>query len=159
MANTDRLELSNDIGGTKPRIHYISYGQDGNITATTALGVFTAPQAGRISGSHLSCKTYPTTNDRTLSVDLQKVSGANAAVSVFSTVPAFAATAGGSGQKSTDVGGTGITAGVLKTDGTATLAAGDTVVLVAAAAGSNGTIGTGLTFTFEFIPFATPSNG
>lgn len=129
--------------------------QTGNFSALTASPIFVAPFACRVASVNLTALTFPTTSDRTATCTVKKVSGTTAATTICSTEAAFAATAGGSGVKSTLTGGTGITSAVLKTDGTATLAAGDMLTVDTAFAGSNGTIGTGCTVTVEIVPLYT----
>jgi hypothetical protein len=139
-----QISLTNDAAGSNDVIHYFHYNVGGNLTAATGVPIGVMPRAGKIVSYGFGVQTYPTTSDRTLAVTVKKISGASAAATVSTTEGAFAATAGASGQKSTFVGGTGITAPVLSTGAASTVAAGDQLEVTVAVAGANGTIGTGL---------------
>jgi hypothetical protein len=139
-----QLTLTNDAAGSSDVIHYFRYDVPGNLTAATGAAMGVMPRPGKIVSYGFATQTFPTTSDRTLAVTVKKISGASAAATVSTTEGAYAATAGGSGQKSTFVGGTGITAPVLSTGAAANFIAGDQLEATVAVAGSNGTLGTGL---------------
>lgn len=150
MANL--LNLTNDALGYREEIKYFSYGPAGNITAVTDAPVFMAPYAGTIVSVDLSAQTFPVSTDRTLSATVKKLVTAGTSTAVCTTDPAFALTASGTGMRSTLNAGTGITAAVVKSDGTQVIAAGTMVTTTVAIAGSNGTLGTGVVVTIGFKP-------
>jgi hypothetical protein len=139
-----QLTLTNDAAGSNDVIHYFHYNVAGNLTAATGAPFGVMPRPGKIVSYGFGVQTYPATSDRTLAVTVKKISGASAAATVSTTEGTFAATAGGTGQKSTFVGGTGIVAPVLSTGAAANFVAGDQLEATVAVAGANGTIGTGL---------------
>jgi hypothetical protein len=145
-----KVFLSNDAIGITEEEVVVTQNVSGNLTAITAAPLFICPTAGKIKSVWVGCGTYPATTDRTLTVTFLK----NAAA-LCGTDAAWASTAGSSrlGQN-TVAGGTGITAPVLKTDGTAIVAAGDYINYTVAIAGSNGTLGTNLHVGIKFVPNA-----
>jgi hypothetical protein len=145
-----KVFLSNDaIGITEEEITVVA-NVSGNLTAATASPLFYCPVAGKIKSVWVGAGTYPATTDRTLTVTFLKN-----ATALCGTDAAWASTAGSTrlGQN-TISGGTGITAPVLKTDGTAIVAAGDYINYTVAIAGSNGTLGTGLHVGIKYVPNA-----
>lgn len=127
-----RKVISNDthaggMGGFYEPIIYFNSQIAGEVTADATHTVFIAPAAGTIvsvvggvleNGSDGS-------NALTMAFDVKKNG-----TSVASTVPAIAKTAASDARATTQSSGTGITQAVLKTDGTATFAAGDTITVV-----------------------------
>jgi hypothetical protein len=145
-----KIFLSNDaIGITEEEVTVTAF-VVGNLAAATASPIFYCPTAGKIKSVWVGCGTYPATTDRTLTVTFLKN-----ATALCSTNAAWAKEAGSAtlGQN-TIAGGTGITVPVLKTDGTAIVAAGDYINFTSAVAGSNGTIGTNLHVGIKFVPNA-----
>jgi len=145
-----KVFLSNDAIGITENEVVATANVSGNLTAATASPLFICPSAGKIKAAWVGVGAYTTTTDRTLTVTFNKN-----ATALCSTNAAWASTAGGAaiGQNTID-GGTGITAPVIKTDGTAIVGAGDYINYTVAVAGSNGTLGTGLHVGIKFVPNA-----
>lgn len=159
MANIDLAFLGpSAVGGQVKLVRYFVNGVAGNFAAQTAAPLFSIPVAdtngGRIVSVDISAVAFTTSTDRTAAATLKKISGTTAAAAVCSTDPAFGPTASGTGMKSTQVGGTGITQAVVKTDGTATGIVGDMFTLDTTFAGANGTLGTGFEVVVGYQPFA-----
>lgn len=145
-----KVFLSNDAQGiTEEEVVATAY-VIGNLAAATASPLFYCPTAGKIKAAWVGVGTYTTSTDRTLTVTFNKNTTA-----LCSTNASWASTASGAAVgQNTIAGGTGIVAPVLKTDGTAIVAAGDYINYTVAVAGSNGTIGTNLWVGVKFVPNA-----
>lgn len=147
------LDLTNDTAGNRERIRFYTFSQSGNHVAATAVPMIILPEAGEIVSVNLSAVTFTTSTDRTLAATVKKVITAGTATAVCSTDPSFAATASGTGMKSTVNGGTGITVAVVKSDGTQVFAIGDAITVDVTIAGANGTVGTGASVTVGYKPY------
>lgn len=124
-----RKYLTNDThaggyGGFYEHIHYFTHTLGGEVTADTLRTVFVAPQAGQIVSVVGGVEENGSDGSNPLTMTFTVKKGATA---VCSTDPAILKTAASDAQVDTYASGTGITQAIIKTDGSATFAAGDNI--------------------------------
>lgn len=124
-----RKYLSNDThaggyGGFFEHVHYFTACVQGEVTADKLMTLFVAPQAGKIVSvvGGVEENGSDTNEDLTMTFTVSKNGTA-----VCTTDPVILKNAASDAQVDTYAAGTGLTLAVLKTDGTATFAAGDNI--------------------------------